>query len=46
MSDVVMEVAFEAETEWKAATIAALHGYYRQAIGTLRYALEACVVAA
>jgi hypothetical protein len=46
LSDVVMEVAFDAETEWQAATFAALHGYYRQAIGTLRNALEGCVIAA
>lgn len=46
ISDVVREVAFDAETEWAAATFAALHGYYRQAIGTLRNALEGCVTAA
>ncbi len=46
MSDVVKDVAFDIETEWSAATFSAVHGYYRQAIGTLRNALEACVVAA
>ncbi|MFZ0890541.1 MAG: hypothetical protein WA005_19035 [Candidatus Binataceae bacterium] len=46
LSDVVREVAFDAETEWQAAIFSALHGYYRQAIGTLRNGLEGCVVAA
>src|SRR5260370_42233310 len=42
MSDVVKDVAFDIETEWNAATLPAVHGYYRQATGSLRNAVEAC----
>jgi hypothetical protein len=45
-TDAVSDIAFEAETEWRAATSSALNGFYRQAIATLRNALELCVVAA
>jgi hypothetical protein len=44
--DVFWEVAYEIEAEWQAATFAALHGYYRQAIETLRAALERVVIGA
>lgn len=44
--DLFWTVAYEVEAEWQATTFAALHGYYRQAIETLRAALERVVIAA
>lgn len=43
--DVFWKVAYEIEAEWQATTFAAMHGYYRQAIETLRAALERVVIA-
>lgn len=45
MEDVLSQGAFEVEAEWQACTFASLHGFYRQAIETLRAALERTVVA-
>jgi hypothetical protein len=38
-------VAFEVEAEWQACTFEGLHGFYRQAISTLRAALERTIIA-
>jgi hypothetical protein len=43
--DALNQVAFEVEAEWHASTFAGLHGFYRQAIETLRAALERTVIA-
>ncbi len=43
--DALKGVAFEVEAEWQASTFAATHGFYRQAIETLRTALERTVIA-
>jgi hypothetical protein len=43
--DALNQVAFEVEAEWQASTFAALHGFYRQAIETLRAALERTIIA-
>lgn len=42
--DALNDVAFEVEAEWQASTFASAHGFYRQAIETLRAALERTVI--
>jgi len=44
MEDAFHQAAFEVEAEWQASTFACLHGFYRQAIETLRAALERTVI--
>jgi len=43
--DALNQVAFEVEAEWQASSFAASHGFYRQAIETLRAALERTIIA-
>lgn len=43
--DALSRVAFEVEAEWQASTFAGTHGFYRQAIETLRAALERTIIA-
>lgn len=38
--DAMYQAAYEAEAEWQASTFASAHGFYRQAIETLRATLE------
>lgn len=45
MNDALHRAAFEVEAEWRASTFACLHGFYRQAIETLRAALERTIIA-
>ena len=45
MNDALHQAAFEVEAEWQASTFACLHGFYRQAIETLRAALERTIIA-
>jgi hypothetical protein len=45
MEDTLNQVAFEVEAEWHACTFEGLHGFYRQAISTLRAALERTIIA-
>lgn len=42
--DALWKVAYEAEAEWQASTFASAHGFYRQAIETLRVALERTII--
>jgi hypothetical protein len=42
--DSLYHAAFEAEAEWQASTFASAHGFYRQAIETLRAALERTII--
>lgn len=42
--DALNDVAFEVEAEWQASTFASAHGFYRQAIETLRAALERTII--
>lgn len=43
--DALNRVAFEVEAEWQASSFATSHGFYRQAIETLRVALERTIIA-
>ncbi len=43
--DALAHVAFEAEAEWQASAYASAHGFYRQAVETLRAALERTLIA-
>jgi hypothetical protein len=45
MNDALQQAGFEVEAEWQASTFACLHGFYRQAIETLRAALERTIIA-
>ncbi|MGA2074376.1 MAG: hypothetical protein ABSH52_12815 [Terriglobia bacterium] len=45
MEDTLNQVAFEVEAEWQACTFEGLHGFYRQAISTLRAAMERTIFA-
>lgn len=45
-SDTLARVTLDVADEWQAATFASLHGFYRQAVATLRAALERTVIAA
>ncbi|MGB6484892.1 MAG: hypothetical protein WBE86_15505 [Candidatus Acidiferrales bacterium] len=42
--DALYRAAYEAEAEWQASTFASAHGFYRQAIETLRAALERTII--